>query len=319
MNKPFNMCDTRMENVHNIYIKWRLYFLVSKLLSSLIFCSVENIWIYWSWLKTHEPVINGNVGWQTDCNAVVQIYMLLFNKSMINRKLAYCLIIYIVLCIMCEIGLWRAIAKFKPYAMHISDHCDQNNVNKAIRDGRPRPPRHQVGWDIVRRECACQISWWSVEKWRRYYILEFRGNTFRWLMTLTFDLKFWKYLSVTEKSYSMCMSSFMMIGWEMAEILHVEISWKHVSVTYDLDLWPKILKIFVSHGVPIRNMYAKFHNDRLRNGWDITLWNFAKTRTKHGQTHKQTDMGITIPRPPHMGGEVITNDRLKRLNYINIS
>ena len=137
--------------------------------------------------------------------------------------------------------------------------------NKAIRDGRPRPPRHQVGWDIVRRECACQISWWSVEKWRRYYILEFRGNTFRWLMTLTFDLKFWKYLSVTEKSYSMCMSSFMMIGWEMAEILHIEISWKHVSVTYDLDFWPKILKIFVSHGVPIRNMYAKFHNDRLRN------------------------------------------------------
>ena len=178
-------------------------------------------------------------------------------------------------------------------------------TNKAIRDGRPRPPRHQVGWDIVRREYACQISWWSVEKWRRYYILEFRGNTFRWLMTLTFDLKFWKYLSVTEKSYSMCMSSFMMIGWEMAEILHIEISWKHVSVTYDLDLWPKILKIFVSHGVPIRNMYAKFHNDRLRNGWDITLWNFAKTRTKHGQTHKQTDMGITIPRPPPMGGEVI--------------
>ena len=23
-----------------------------------------------------------------------------------------------------------------------------NNNNKAIRDGRPRPPRHQVGWDI---------------------------------------------------------------------------------------------------------------------------------------------------------------------------
>ena len=29
--------------------------------------------------------------------------------------------------------------------------------------------------------------------------------------------------------------------------------------------FPYILKIFVSHGVPIRNMYAKFHNDRLRN------------------------------------------------------
>ena len=141
--------------------------------------------------------------------------------------------------------------------------------NKAIRDGRPRPPRHQVCWDIVRRECACQISWWSVEKWRRYYILEFRGNTFRWLMTLTFDLKFWKYLSITERSYSMCMSSFMMIGWEMAEILHIDISWKHVSVTYDLDLWPKILKIF----------------EILR---------------KHGHT----DMGIAIPRPSPMGGEV---------------
>ena len=90
----------------------------------------------------------------------------------------------------------------------------------------------------------------------------------------------------------MCMSNFMMIGWEMAEILHIEISRKHVSVTYDLDLWPKILKIFVSHGVPIRNMYAKFHNDRLRNGWDITLWNFAKTRTNthtHTHTHTQTN------------------------------
>ena len=33
-------------------------------------------------------------------------------------------------------------------------------------------------------------------------------------------------------------------------------------------------------------MYAKFHNDRLRNGWDITLWNFAKTRTnKHTNKH----------------------------------
>ena len=65
----------------------------------------------------------------------------------------------------------------------------------------------------------------------------------------------------------------------------------NLSATYDLDLWPKILKIFVSHGVPIRNMYAKFHNDRLRNGWDITLWNFAKTRTNtqtHKHTHKQT-------------------------------
>ena len=101
------------------------------------------------------------------------------------------------------------------------------NFNKAIRDGRPRPPRHQVGCDIVTRECACQISWWSVEKWRRYYILKFRGNTFRWPMTLTFDLKFWKYLSVTVYPYVICMPSFIMIGWEMAEILHFEILRKH--------------------------------------------------------------------------------------------
>ena len=89
----------------------------------------------------------------------------------------------------------------------------------------------------------------------------------------------------------MCMSNFMMIGWEMAEILHIEISWKHVSVTYDLDLWPKILKIFVSHRVPILNVYVKFHDDRLRNDWDNTLLNFAKTRTNthtHKQTNKQT-------------------------------
>ena len=33
---------------------------------------------------------------------------------------------------------------------------------------------------------------------------------------------------------------------------------------------------------------------------------------KHGQTDRQTDMGITIPRPPPMGGEVI----IKRCNVI---
>ena len=29
------------------------------------------------------------------------------------------------------------------------------------------------------------------------------------------------------------------------------------------------------------------------------------------QTHTQTDMGITIPRPPPMGGEVIRNNQLE--------
>ena len=40
---------------------------------------------------------------------------------------------------------------------------------------------------------------------------------------------------------------------------------------------------------------------------------------KHGQTHKQTDMGITIPRPPPMGGEVITSlEKIRNLvEYCN--
>ena len=51
--------------------------------------------------------------------------------------------------------------------------------------------------------------------------------TFRRPTTLTFDLKFWKYFSVTVYPYVICMPSFIMIGWEMAEILHFEILRKH--------------------------------------------------------------------------------------------
>ena len=51
--------------------------------------------------------------------------------------------------------------------------------------------------------------------------------TFRRPTTLTFDLTFWKYLSVTVYPYVICMPSFIMIGWEMAEILHFEILRKH--------------------------------------------------------------------------------------------
>ena len=83
--------------------------------------------------------------------------------------------------------------------------------------------------------------------------------TFRRPTTLTFDLKFWKYLSVTVYPYVICMPSFIMIGWEMAEILHFEILRKHGQTN-------------------------------------------THTNT---QTNRQTDMGITIPRPPPMGGEVI--------------
>ena len=95
-------------------------------------------------------------------------------------------------------------------------------LNKAIRDGRPRPPRHQVGWDIP-------LHFDTNPESLRPFVPEIWPNN-------VFNL----------------------------------------SATYDLDLWPKIL----------------FHNDRLRNGWDITLWNFAKTRTNkhtHKQTHTQTN------------------------------
>ena len=61
--------------------------------------------------------------------------------------------------------------------------------------------------------------------------------------------------------YVICMPSFIMIGWEMAEILHFEILRKH----------------------------GQTH---------------THTHT-HTQTDRQTDRGITIPRPPPMGGEVI--------------
>ena len=39
-------------------------------------------------------------------------------------------------------------------------------------------------------------------------------------------------------------------------------------------------------------------------GWDIV---------KHTQTNRHTNMGITIPRPPPMGGEVTTKDNSHRL------
>ena len=55
------------------------------------------------------------------------------------------------------------------------------------------------------------------------------------------------------------MPSFIMIGWEMTEILHIEILRKHGQTHTQTD--------------------------------------------RH--TERQTDMGITIPRPPPMGGEVI--------------
>ena len=192
-----------------------------------------DIWTHYMWKRSqNNPSDQKYRNWksfQTKCNILQEL-----SFSYILNSLKY--------------YLTKIMLIFHLPARYVTDH------NKAIRDGRPRPPRHQVGWDIP-------LHFDTNPESLRPFVPEIWPNN-------VFNL----------------------------------------SATYDLDLWPKILKIFVSHGVPIRNMYAKFHNDRLRNGWDITLWNFAKTRTnKHTnthtnkQTHTQTDMGITIPRPPPMG------------------
>ena len=58
--------------------------------------------------------------------------------------------------------MWRIPRYDFPGIVHlIADECwsARNLHNKAIRDGRPRPPRHQ---------CVYQISSWSVEKWLNY-------------------------------------------------------------------------------------------------------------------------------------------------------
>ena len=123
--------------------------------------------------------------------------------------------------------------------------------NKAIRDGRPRPPRHQVGWDIPLHFDT------NPESLRPFVPEIWPNNVFN--LSATYDLDLWPkilkiFVTVTVYPYVIYMPSFIMIGWEMAEILHFEILRKHGQT--------------------------------------------------HTQTHKQTDMGITIPRPPPMGGEV---------------
>ena len=58
-------------------------------------------------------------------------------------------------------------------------------ANKAIRDGRPRPPRHQVGWDIP---LHFDTNPESLRPFPRYGQITFL--TFRRPTTLTFDLQF---------------------------------------------------------------------------------------------------------------------------------
>ena len=58
--------------------------------------------------------------------------------------------------------------------------------NKAIRDGRPRPPRHQVGWDIpLHLTPIPNLYDHSFPRYGQITFLTFRRPT-----TLTFDLKF---------------------------------------------------------------------------------------------------------------------------------
>ena len=60
------------------------------------------------------------------------------------------------------------------------------------------------------------------------------------------------------------------------------------TLTFDLKFCQKI---FVSHGVPIRNMYAKFHNDRLKKWLRYYTLKFCENTDKqtHKHTHKQTN------------------------------
>ena len=132
-------------------------------------------------------------------------------------------------------------------------YCLQTIYNKAIRDGRRRPPRHQGfiaisygGSELRHRSILETITHRPKCRIQKLYIFPYiltpipnlydhsfprYGQitflTFRRPTTLTFDLKFWKYLSVTVYPYVICMPSFIMIGWEMAEILHFEILRKH--------------------------------------------------------------------------------------------
>ena len=77
-------------------------------------------------------------------------------------------------------------------------------------------------WDLSQCHMGGPNIDHSFPRYGRITFLTFRRPT-----TLTFDLKFWKYLSVTVYPYVICMPSFIMIGWEMAEILYFEILRKH--------------------------------------------------------------------------------------------
>ena len=126
--------------------------------------------------------------------------------------------------------------------------------------------------------------------------------TFRRPTTLTFDLKFWKYLSVTVYPYVICMPSFIMIGWEMAEILHFEILRKHGQTNTHTN---KHTNKAIRDGRPRPPRHQCVYQI---SSWSVEKWlryytlKFCENTDKH--TDRQTDMGITIPRPPPMGGEV---------------
>ena len=114
--------------------------------------------------------------------------------------------------------VWLVISLIPNQNVRVNSKC-----NKAIRDGRPRP--RATRWVGTFPYILTPIPNLYDHSFPRYGQITFL--TFRRPTTLTFDLKFWKYLSVTVYPYVICMPSFIMIGWEMAEILHIEILRKH--------------------------------------------------------------------------------------------
>ena len=62
-------------------------------------------------------------------------------------------------------------------------------------------------------------------------------------------------------------------------------------------------------------MAGILHFEILRkHGQTNTQTNTQTNKQTHKQTHKHTDMGITIPRPPPMGGEVIRPSAAQSVN-----
>jgi hypothetical protein len=86
-------------------------------------------------------------------------------------------------------------------------------------------------------------------------------------VTLTFDLVTWKSIGFICESWSMYLSSFMIIGISVLELS----SGKHFTISghRDLDLWPSDFKISRGHLRVMINVPLKCHDPRPKRSWVI--------------------------------------------------